>query len=151
MSCNKQPASTNISKTVVALDSLKFKCYADTIVCDMVVRNADKEDKWKEECLGRLQRVALIDSIFEDIYNGKLIAYDFRTNQKLTIDEAKKLEKASGYTRDDIGKFLFREAWYYDRIHHSFIKKVHSIVFGYEIYDENISVWKYRPLFKVEF
>lgn len=150
-SCNQQTSSKAISRTIIALDSLKLKCYADTIVCDMLVRNSDKEDKWMEECLGRLQRKALIDIIFEDIYNGNIIAYDYFTNKKLSIDDVKKIEKTPGYSRDVIGKFLFREAWFYDKIHHSFIKKVHSIIFGYEKYDENISDKKIIPLFKVEF
>jgi hypothetical protein len=151
ISCNQQSSSTTISKTTIALDSLKLKCYADTIVCDMIVRNSDKEDKWMEKCLGRFQRKELMDVIFEDIYNGKLIAYEYVTNKRLTIEEVKKIEKTPGYSRDVIGKFLFREAWFYDRTHQSFIKKVHSIIFGYEIFDKNIADKKIIPLFKVEF
>jgi hypothetical protein len=117
----------------------------------MVIRNADKEDKWMEDCLGRLQRKELVDSIFEDIYNGKLIAYDFNTHNKLSLDKVKNIEKTTGYSRDIIGKFQFREGWYYDKAHHAFIKKVYSIIFGYEVYDENKNVKGYKPLFKIEF
>jgi hypothetical protein len=151
ISCKQQPSSSTISKTVIVLDSLKLKCYADTIVCDMIVRNSDKEDKWMEECLGRFHHNELLDAIFEDIYNGKLIAYEYVTHKKLTIDEVRKIEKAPGYSRDVISKFLFREAWYYDRSNHTLIKRVHSIIFGYEIFDTNISDKKIIPMFKIEF
>jgi len=149
-SCKHESHSISIEKTIIALDSLKLKSYSDTIVCDMVVKNPDKDDAWIEECLHRFQRKALIDTIFEDIYKGRLVAYDFITHKILSIKEVKKLEGISGYSRDIIGKFQFREAWYYDRAAHSFIKKVHSIIFGYETYDESGFVKGYKPLFKVD-
>lgn len=150
LSCKNEPSKINVTRSTVAFDSLKLKCYADTIVCDMVVKNSDKEDKWMNECLGRLKRDELIENIFEDIYNNKLIAYDYTTQKALTIKEIRKIETTSAYNRDIIGKFQFREAWYYDKQHHTFIKKVHSIIFGYEVYDESKNVRGYKPLFKVE-
>ncbi len=151
LSCKNEPSKTNVNRTTVAFDSLKLKCYADTIICDMVVKSPDKEDKWMEECLGRLKRNELISSIFEDIYNSKLIAYDFATHKELTINEVKKIETTPGYNKNIISKFQFREAWFYDKQHHTFIKKVYSIIFGYEVYDDNKNVRGYKPLFKVEF
>jgi hypothetical protein len=150
-SCRQEPASIQVNTTEVIIDSLKLKNYADTIVCDMVVKNPDKEDIWMEECLSRLNRKALIDSIFEDVYSGKLSAYDFNTHKLLTKKAIKKLEELPGYSRDIVGKFQFREAWFYDKQQHSFIKKVHSIIFGYETYGDSGFVKGYKPLFKVEF
>ena len=149
-SCKHQ-TNTIISKTEVTLDSLNLKCYADTIVCDMVVKNPLKDDKLTEEWLGRLMREALIENIFEDIYKGNLIASEYSTNRKLSVDEVKAMEKTPGYSRDIIGKFQFCEGWFYDRVHHTFIKKVYSIIFGYEVYNESNEVRGYKPLFKVEF
>ena len=149
-SCKQGPVNIEIKKITVSLDSLKLKTYADTIVCDMVVKNPDKEDKWMEECLGRFERSKLIDSIFSDVYAGKLLAYSYETHKQLSVKEVKRIEEKTGYSRDIIGKFQFREAWYYDRQNHSFIKKVHSIIFGYETYDETGFVKGYKPLFKVE-
>ena len=56
--CNHNPADYKISRTLVNIDSLKFKTYADTIICDMVVKNPDKDDAWMGQCLNRLQRKA---------------------------------------------------------------------------------------------
>ena len=92
-----------------------------------------------------------LDSIFNDIYMGKLIAYDYITHKALSIKDVKSVEETPGYSRDIIGKFQFREAWYYDNIRHVMLKKVQSITFGFENYDETGFVKGYKPLFRVEF
>jgi hypothetical protein len=117
----------------------------------MVVKNPDKEDTWTEKCLSQLKRKALTDSIFDDIYKGKLLAFEYNTHRPLSINAVKKLEETTGYSRDIIGKFQFSEAWFYDKQHHSFIKKVQSIVFGFETYDQSGFVKGYKPLFKIDF
>ena len=150
-SCRQKSSNFQYEKTIITFDSLKLRSYADTIVCDMIVKNPDKEDTWTEECLSRLKRKALTDSIFDDVYKGKLLAFDFNTHKLLSIKEVKKLEETAGYSRDIIGKFQFREAWFYNKQHHTFIKKVHSIIFGFETYDQSCFVKGYKPLFKIDF
>jgi hypothetical protein len=151
VSCKQKSSKPQFIKTIISIDSLKLISYADTLVCDMVVKNPDKEDTWTAECLNQLKRKALVDSIFDDVYKGKLLAYDFISHKPLSIKELKKLEESAGYSRDIIGKFQFREAWFYDKSHHSFIKKVHSIIFGFETYDLSGFVKGYKPLFKIDF
>lgn len=149
LSCNnKQPIVNHIE---VKMDSMQYRTYADTIICDMVIKSASKDDKWMNESLKGLQRKALIDTILMDVYTGKLIATDYNSNNILKIDEVKKIEQSIGNNRDIIGKFQFKESWYYDKEKHSFIKKVQSIIFGYEIYDESGYVKGYKPLFRIEF
>lgn len=150
LSCMKENKTVVVNKTTVSIDSLKLQSFADTIVCDMVVKNPDKEDAWLDECLGRFNRNGFIDSVFADIYSKKLIAYSYETRKPLSIREVRRLEEASGYSRDIIGKFQFSEAWYYDNKNHSFVKKVHSIIFGYETYDDRGFVKGYKPLFKIK-
>ncbi|HEY9124396.1 MAG TPA: hypothetical protein VIO15_08650, partial [Bacteroidales bacterium] len=48
--CNKQPVNIVNQKVNIRYDSLNFISLADTIVCDMVIKNPDKDDKWTEEC-----------------------------------------------------------------------------------------------------
>lgn len=148
--CKNSQSNVEITKTEVSIDSLALKSYADTIVCDMVVKNPDKEDLWTEECLKQLKRQPLIDTIFNEIYLGKLQAFDYNTGCPLNIKEVKRLEETSGYSRGIVGKFQFKEVWYYDNKNHTFIKKVHSIIFGYETYDDKGFVKGYKPLFKVK-
>jgi hypothetical protein len=151
VSCNHKSENSQIIRNNVSFESLDMKSYADTIVCDMVVKNPDKEDLWTEQCLSQLKRQALTDSIFADIYSGQLIATEYQTNKVLSVKEVKRIEETPGYKRDIVGKYQFRESWQYDKKNHVLIKKVHSIVFGYETYDEQGFVKGYKPLFKVEF
>ena len=150
-SCKKKPGDMQIVSNTVKFESLDMKSYADTIVCDMVVKNPDKEDQWTEQCLIQLKRRELIDSIFADIYSGSLQATDYETHKVLTMNEVKRIEEIPGYNRDIVGKFQFRESWFYDKKVHVFVKKVHSIIFGFETYDERGFVKGYKPLFKVTF
>jgi hypothetical protein len=148
--CKEPQPKITINKIEVSIDSLLLKSYADTIVCDMVVRNPDKEDIWTEECLKQFKRQAIIDTIFNEIYEGRLVAYDYNSGQALSIKAIKRIEETSGFSRDIIGKFQFKEAWYYDNQNHTFIKKVYSIIFGYENYDDKGFVKGYKPLFRVD-
>ena len=69
--CVQNSSDSKINSIAVSIDSLKFRTYADTIVCDMVVKTPDKDDATMEQWLGRLQRKAFLDSIFSDVYHGK--------------------------------------------------------------------------------
>jgi hypothetical protein len=151
ISCLQHSITPNITNVSVSIDSLKLKSFADTIVCDMVVKNPNKDDVWTEKCLSQLKREALTDSIFDDLYKGKLLAYDYETQKILSVNDIKQIESKEGYSRKIVSKYQFQEAWYYDKPNHTFIKKVHSITFGYEIYDETGYVKGYKPLFKVKF
>ena len=150
-SCKQQPSTIEVKKYEISINSLSLKSIADTIVCDMVVKNPDPEDSWMESCLKDFKRKEFIELIFEDIYQNKLLAYEFYTGKLLSVKEVKKIEETSNYRRDIIGKFQFREAWSYDKEKHIFIKKVYSIIFGYETYEENGSVKGYKPLFIIRF
>jgi len=138
-----------INTTNIKLDSLEFTSFADTIICDMVVKNPDPEDMWTEKWLKQLKRKEFIDIIFNEIYKCRLVAYDYYTNKILQPSDVKKIEKQSDFNRNIIGKFQFNETWYYDNKNHSFIKKVNSIIFGYETYDDKGYVKGYKPLFKI--
>jgi hypothetical protein len=145
--CNQQPQPVKV--TVVNSDSLQYKILADTIVCDMVVRNPYDDDKITGAWLGRFNHKQFIDSLFDDLYAGHLAAFDFITGKQLTKGELKDIEKASDYNREIVGKFQFSEQWQYDRANHVMIKKVHAITFGYETYDQDKLVRGYKPMFKV--
>jgi hypothetical protein len=148
LGCRQQTKDNTIVK-IVSSDSLQYKILADTIVCDMVVRNPYPEDKMTSSWLDCFNHKAFIDSLFDDIYLQKIIAYDFMTGKVLTPNDVRNMEKEPGYSRDIVGKFQFRETWLYNRQNHVMTKKVHSIIFGYETYDENKLVKGYKPLFKV--
>ncbi len=150
-SCNQKNKELHINRYSISIDSVLFASYADTVIADLVVKSTDKDDWWTEKCMSQLRRKAFIDTIFNEIYNERLIAYDYYTNKPLSIKEVKKIEKLPDYNRDIIGKFQFYEGWYYSNQQHAFIKKVYAIIFGYETYTDKGEVKGYKPLFKVVF
>ena len=123
---------------------------ADTIINDVVIKNSDN-DEWTEYCLRNLDKKTLVNEIFNLIYSEELIPYDFFQNTQLSIDDIKALEKDPEFSRDKISKVQFEEAWYFDTENQKMLKKVHSIMLAYEIYDFNGEVKGYKPAFKVYF
>lgn len=138
-----------VTNVTVQFDSLKYTSYADSIICDMLIKNDNKDDSWKEQCLKSLKRTQLVDSLFADIYAGKLKVEDYETGKILSVDEVEKIEKTEGYSRDIVSKFLFNEQWLYDTQNHTFIKKVNSITIGFELYDDAGNVRGHRAMFKI--
>lgn len=103
---------------------------ADTIIYYTVIKNADPEDDWQEKCLSRLDRKALANIIFNAIYNGRLTPYNFATEEPMTIEDVKNIEKQN--PRNIIGKVEFTEEWYFNETDFTFTKKVNAIMMGYE-------------------
>ncbi len=103
---------------------------ADTIIYYTVIKNANQQDEWQEKCLERLDRKALANIIFNAIYNGRLTPYDFMTEEPMTINEVKSLEKDN--PRNKIAKVEFTEEWYFNEDDLSFTKRVNAIMLGYE-------------------
>jgi hypothetical protein len=119
---------------------------ADTIITYTVIKNPDPSDDWQEKCLSRLNRVALANIVFNAIYNGKLTPYDYLTDEPITIEQVKEIEK--NHPRSEIAKMEFSEEWYFNENDLSFSKKVNSIMMGYEGRNTEGEV-KYYPGVKV--
>lgn len=124
---------------------------ADTIIYDVIVKNPSPDDWWTEECLRNLDKRKLVDMIFDNIYSGKLKAYDHTTNELLKPNEIKKIENSENFNRDNIGKLQFMESWNMNTEGTSILKKVDAVTLGYEYYDNDGNLFGYRPLFKVIF
>ena len=60
-----------------------------------------------EKSLGKLQHAKFIDSLFSLVYEGKATAYDYFSNEKMSLKQVKALEKEEGFSRDRIGKIQF--------------------------------------------
>lgn len=123
---------------------------ADTIIYQVIIRNPNPEDTWTTACLSGLNRKALIDSIFNLVYDNKLTAYNRETHEKLTLKQVKDLEGADGFSRDKIGMIQFTEAWYLDPATQSMSKKVLAMDLGYDHYSSDGELVGYKPLFRVE-
>ena len=131
-------------------DIENYEIIADTIITDVVIKNPDNNE-WTDYCLRKLDKTELVNHIFNAVYEGKLIPYDFFNNTPLTIDDIKNLEKDPEFNRDNIAKVQYEEAWHYNAQNQTMIKKVHSIMFAFEIYTSEGEIKGYKPAFKVYF
>ncbi|MCD4832760.1 MAG: hypothetical protein K8R31_03120 [Bacteroidales bacterium] len=127
-----------------------FIVIADTIVNDVIIMNPDN-DEWTEYCLRNLDKKTLVDEIFKSVYAGELIPYEFFQNEILSIKDIKALENDSTFSRDKIARVQFEEAWHYNPVNQKMVKKVHSIMLAYEIYNSLGEIKGYKPAFKVYF
>ncbi len=145
--CHKEK-DTKIVSQELKTNYLKFASIADTIITDVVIKNSNN-DEWTSYCLRNLDKETLVNELFDLVYSGKLTPYNFFSDEKMTIDELKELEKDPEFKRENIAKVQFEESWNFDTENHKMIKKVHSIMLAYELYNSDGSVKGYKPIFKV--
>lgn len=129
------------------LNSNNSVIIADTIIYDVVIKNAFPEDDWQEFCLKNVDRTALANIIFNAIYNGKLTAYDYQQEKPMTIKEVQELEKE--YSRDKIAKIQFIEEWYFDEKEMKMGKRVNEIMLAYELNNFDGEIRGYKAGVKV--
>ncbi len=136
-----------------AADSDLIHTGADTlsslVTYDVVVKNPDSTDLWTAECLKDLRREDLIDILFEGIYNETISAFDIFEDKKISPAKLRTMEKDGEVIRDQIGKFQFVEAWYFDKINMTMTKRVFEIRLGTETFNSDGFLVGYDPLFKV--
>jgi len=146
ISCNPKEPPQLIS---IGDDNL-YELIADTIITDVVILSPDG-DEWTDYTLRNLNKEILVNNIFEAVYNDELTPFEFFKNTPLNIEDIKELEKDPEFSREKIAKVQFEEAWYYDSDSQKMIKKVHSIMLAYEIYNSDGELKGYKPAFKVYF
>jgi hypothetical protein len=128
-------------------------------------------DWWKEN-IETSKRTEFVEMLMDWAYSGKVGAYDFLTNEPLTVEQVKQI----GNERDTIRvtktyppydemdtviqqkldlrlihKIKFLEEWSYNLTDHSFSKKVLGIAPTLTMYDDSADLKGYRPLFWMYF
>ena len=147
-SCNSNP--TNDLNKANPIEDSNYILIADTIINDVVIKNPDK-DEWTDYCLRNLDKNNLVNELFELVYSGKLVPYNFFHDTPMTIKEVKEIENEPNYSRDNVAKVQFEESWNFDSNNQKMMKKVHSIMIAYELYTSEGKVKGYKPIFKVYF
>jgi hypothetical protein len=135
---------------VVKRTSLNIPVIADSIVYDVVIRNPDPDEWWADENLKSLNKEALLDIIFNAVYRGELVAYDYFSQKAMTAREILEVENAPDYSRENIGRIQFAEEWYFDEENLRMEKRVNSLTLGYEVLDARGDLRGYKPLFMVK-
>jgi len=121
---------------------------ADPIIYDVIVKNPDPADDWKDYCLKEVDVEAFSKVIFNAVYQGKLKPYYYRSDDSiLPLDSVKSVENK--YKIENIGKIQFNEQWYFDEEKMEMNKKVISITLGYELVNDVGENYGYHPAFKV--
>jgi hypothetical protein len=150
-SCSSPQADKTKIVSENDLTAGKFEVIADTITYDVIIKNPSKDDAWTESCLKDLKRDDFINSILDMIQQGKLIAYDYETNQPLQWAQIEKM-KSENKNKMVIGKIQFKEVWAFDKVQMRMYKKIHSAIFGYETYtDEGEVRNNYKAAFRIIF
>lgn len=122
---------------------------ARQIVYDVEIKNPYPDDQWMTECLEGLDHDALVNFVFEGIYNEKFSAFDIFEGTPISSRKIKKMEEEGTFSRDRIGKFQFMEEWFLDTIHMTYSKKVTEVRMGLQKFNENSELTGYDPLFRV--
>ena len=121
---------------------------ANPITYEVLIKNPDLEDDWQTTCLENTDIKLMSKDIINAVMAGQLKAYDYFDNHLLSKSEIKSILEKNG-KQNNIGNIQFIEEWYWNKKDLQLHKKVKSLMFGYEIYDENMKTRGYRASFVV--
>lgn len=121
------------------------------IIYDTSIINRDSTDSWANECLSDFNRKALIEKIFNAVYNGRITPMDYFTGEKISPEKIKNMETAGVFSRENISKIRFEEKWIWDDEKAEMQKQLISIVISYEVFDNVGKSRGQKPIFKLVF
>lgn len=122
---------------------------AAPIVYEVIVKNPDPDDTWKEECLKNTHLDQFVQDMIKAVKSEKLVAYHYYTDEKLSVKEVEEIVEDSNM-EDHLGNIQFEEEWIWDNSTLSLQKKVNKIMFGYEVYNSDGSLRGYKASFVVD-
>jgi len=123
---------------------------ASGIVTEVIIRPDPDGDPWEIEKVAGYNGEAMVNSIFERVYDGTLTVYDYHSGDVLRANDVKKIEAEFKNDRTKIGKLSFTEDWYYRPAANTLEKRARSVVFGYELYNNLGKVYAYRAAFRAD-
>lgn len=122
---------------------------ADTIVYSVDIFNTDTLDSWADWRLKNMNTPKLIEEVFENVYSGRLKAYDYFSNAPLSEEDVRAIESKPDYARSLIEEIQFEETWLFSPEQQIFHKEVHSFVLGYALYSQSGEKMGLKPVFRV--
>ena len=122
---------------------------ADTIVYSVDIINTDTLDTWADWRLRHMNTTKLVEAVFENVYSGRLKAYDYFTDAALTAEDVRNIENTPNYARSLIEEIQFEETWLFSPELQIFHKEVHSFVLAYALYAQNGERMGLKPVFRV--
>lgn len=149
----KTNEADNIKTTTrIVGDSLagNFTPLAIPITYDVVIKNPDPLDVWTTSCLEHLEKDILVDLIFNAIEKGRVKAYNYHTEEEMSLRDIRALEKDDEFDRSRIAKVQFIEEWYFDPDAFILEKRVNSIMLAYEVFDQEGNIRGYKAAFRID-
>ena len=147
-SCNNR--KSEVVKTNFSVTPEGSTVIADSLIYGIETHENENSDLSENEAFKTFLQDKLINYVFDQIYSGKLKAYDFFSDKELSIKEVREIEKAEWFSRSKVGKIQFDEQWYVDK-DGILRKRVYSIILGVENYSNQGNFINYKALFKVKF
>lgn len=148
---SSEPSITGKAKTLKDTTLLNFQTIAESIRYDVVIKNPDPANEWTETCLKGFDREKLVGEVYKAIYAGKVKAYDYYTDEPMSVKQVNEIEKQAESDGAEVAKVQFLEDWYFDPVTFNLYKKVHFIMLAYEILDEKGNARSYKAAFYVPF
>ncbi len=149
VSCQNKPVKPDQPGTMASEPpSSESVLIASDIVTDVIIKPDPDSDPWEIEKVAGYKGDIMINNLFDQIYNGSLIVYDYHTGEPMSAKDVKDLEKEYNNDRSKIGKLSFTEDWYFTPSSGSISKITKSVVLGYELYNNDGKVYGYRAAFK---
>lgn len=149
VSCNGSRDKAGESSAVMTADAPEGAVIiARDIVTEVIIRPDPDGDPWEAEKVEGYNGEIMVNSIFDRIYNGTLTVYDYHTGEVLGADDVRKTEREFSDDRSKIGKLSFTEDWFYYPADNRLEKITKSVVFGYELYNNQGRVYAYRAAFQ---
>ncbi len=136
------------SQNLKSTSLIEGQTIANPITYEVLIKNPDAEDEWQSKCLESTNIKLMSKDVISAVMGGKLKAYDYYDNHLLSKSEVKAILKKNGKL-NNIGNIQFIEDWYWNKKELQLQKKVKSMMFGYEICDENKKIRGYRASFVV--
>jgi len=125
--------------------------FASDINYDVIVKPPSDGDPWQAERVSGYEGGAMINDIFEKLYNGTITARHITTGEPLKPQDIKTMERELGTDRSLIAKIQFTEDWFYHPSTGRIEKVVKEIIMGYEFRDSQGNLFGYKALFSVGF
>jgi len=142
-SCNQQP-ELNSDKVLLPEHNV---VWADTIIYEVLLTNPDELNEWETTKLQGVNSKKIVDDLFKMVYDGEKKAYNYYTNEELSIKQVEEIERRDDYSRDKLGKLQFTETWEMDLANKKMDKKVLSILLAYELYNDSNELRGYKAAF----
>ena len=121
------------------------------IIYDTYIINRDSTDSWGDECLAGFKRGAMIDYLFDKVYDGRIIPTDYFTGEIIGLNQLKNWETEGLFPRKNISKIQFEEQWIWDKEKSVMVKRILSMTIAYEVFDNTGKSRGQKPIFKLIF